>query len=393
MESKPRSIWPKLVLLLGSSVLGLAFLEGALRLVREPIDFLRPVRVPHPALGSVIEPGSGGHDALGFRNPAVPETADIVTLGDSMTYGFAAPMRLSWPSQLADRTGRSVYNMGVGDHGPVEYAWLLEHRALPLEPRTLVVGLYLGNDLHNAFRAAGRSVWAPLRAGIDGPWSDAAKLGQADLPDTRDATLPRRIRVWLRQHSVALRAFETGPVGQWLNAIGDARGEGDDAACHVRIDRPFTTVLKLDLRRGGVDLDSPGVAAGLRVSLVVVERMIEAARRADVEIAFVLIPTKERVLAPVAAPLSAHCRDMLDAFVAHEAEATARLGSLLEAQGVAHTHPLDALTAAARAERIYLRSGDTHPNAVGYGVIAQEVQRMLDADDAPGLSSRVVPDG
>jgi lysophospholipase L1-like esterase len=39
--------------------------------------------------------------------------------------------------------------------------------------------------------------------------------------------------------------------------------------------------------------------------------------------------------------------------------------------------PLDALTQAAARERIYLRSGDTHPNALGYQVIAESVAREI----------------
>jgi len=31
--------------------------------------------------------GMGPHDVLGFRNRAVPDVADIVTIGDSQTYG------------------------------------------------------------------------------------------------------------------------------------------------------------------------------------------------------------------------------------------------------------------------------------------------------------------
>ena len=36
---------------------------------------------------------SGGHDAWGFRNIRTPESAEIVCIGDSMTYGQAAPAR------------------------------------------------------------------------------------------------------------------------------------------------------------------------------------------------------------------------------------------------------------------------------------------------------------
>ncbi|MEZ4547723.1 MAG: hypothetical protein R3B51_08385 [Thermodesulfobacteriota bacterium] len=68
-----------------------------------------------------IEPHSAGHDSLGYRNKYVPERADIVTLGDSQTYGESSPAKYSWPSILGSLTGKETYNMGVSGYGPAEY--------------------------------------------------------------------------------------------------------------------------------------------------------------------------------------------------------------------------------------------------------------------------------
>ena len=45
-----------------SLVLSLLIAEGVSRLVFDPIDFLKPRRVPDDALRYRIEPGTGAHD-------------------------------------------------------------------------------------------------------------------------------------------------------------------------------------------------------------------------------------------------------------------------------------------------------------------------------------------
>ena len=105
-----------------SSICGFFLFAAELlaRTVFDPVDYLLPRVVHDDFLFNRIEGYSGGHDAWGFRNAKKPETADIVCIGDSMTYGISARAR-----DLAGRSGSvtrtSVYNMGVGARGPIEY--------------------------------------------------------------------------------------------------------------------------------------------------------------------------------------------------------------------------------------------------------------------------------
>jgi lysophospholipase L1-like esterase len=362
----------KLSVLLFTLVTCLLLGEACLRVVLNPIDFLMPDRVPDPILGYTIEPGSGGHDDLGFRNESVPDHADIVALGDSMTYGYAAPMTETWPSQLARLSGRSVYNMGVGDYGPAEYAYLLETKALPMRPELVLLGLYFGNDLHNAHRAVTtRPYWAD-QMGTPLTERQLDALAEEPPPSALFA-----VRSWLRSHSMIFRVAESSPIGQLVNATGDRQALDGDTGCHVALTEPFPTVLKLDLRFVGVDLETPEVRNGLDVTLRMLDRMVDSARAAGSELVVVLLPSKERVLAPLAAPIDSECEALLARFVAAEAEATRTIEARLTARGVRFVEPLDALTQAAARERIYLRSGDTHPNALGYRVIAESVAREI----------------
>ena len=103
-------------------------------------------------LDHVIKPGSGGHDAWGFRNKTVPASTNIVAIGDSQTYGASAAAKDSWPSTLQRISKLSVYNLALGGYGPVQYFHLLTTYATKLKPKIIIVGFYFGNDLLETYR-------------------------------------------------------------------------------------------------------------------------------------------------------------------------------------------------------------------------------------------------
>src|SRR5262245_45887192 len=47
-----------------------------------------------------MSPYYPGNDSWGFRNRAVPDRCEVLTIGDSFTYGFAATPENTWPRQL-----------------------------------------------------------------------------------------------------------------------------------------------------------------------------------------------------------------------------------------------------------------------------------------------------
>src|SRR6185295_19744876 len=110
-----------LALVLVSTAFALLMGELVLRFVFNPGDFLYAEVVDHPFVGARIKPGTTGHDMLGYRNREVPDRADVVVLGDSMTYGVGAPRDSTWPDQFAALLRKTVYNMGLGGYGPLEY--------------------------------------------------------------------------------------------------------------------------------------------------------------------------------------------------------------------------------------------------------------------------------
>ncbi len=116
--------------------------EVALRLLTPyPIHGAMANRIEDAELGYRMDPALDGIDTRGFRNP---DGIDVVAIGDSHTYGYNVEPSASWPARLAELTGQSVYNLGIGGYGALHYLPLVEE-ALARQPRVIIVGLYLAN--------------------------------------------------------------------------------------------------------------------------------------------------------------------------------------------------------------------------------------------------------
>ncbi len=143
------------------------FYEGVFRtkdyvspelILKDPVTNVRGKPL-FPELGSL-----GPHDILGFRNTSIPNVADVVTIGDSQTYGINVIHNESWPQRLSQKLGgKKVYSMAIGGWSPPQYLAIYE-KALTLQPQAVVIGIYLGNDILEAFRVVySHSYWAKLR--------------------------------------------------------------------------------------------------------------------------------------------------------------------------------------------------------------------------------------
>jgi hypothetical protein len=106
----------------------------------------------HDAKGFFVRgnPDCPDHDARGYRNRMALSEAEIVTLGDSWTYGAGVPSDAAWPHVLSQRLNRPVYNMGVPGTGPLQSREILR-QALQLHPKVVIFGFYFGNDLLDDF--------------------------------------------------------------------------------------------------------------------------------------------------------------------------------------------------------------------------------------------------
>ncbi|MEM8595659.1 MAG: hypothetical protein AAGF76_04240, partial [Pseudomonadota bacterium] len=197
------------LLFIASSVIAVLLSEGVLRLVVNPADVLFMTLEPDAELGHRIAPGSAGHDAWGLRNAEVPDRVEIVAIGDSLTYGVSAVSGESWPAHLAGITGQSVYNAGLGAYGPLHYRTMFDKTVEAMAPGTVVVALYLGNDLIDAYSAAhGNPIWAGYAVGPLIPAAERVANVQIETPGELVAWL----RSWLARNSVLYRLITQSPL-------------------------------------------------------------------------------------------------------------------------------------------------------------------------------------
>ena len=331
-----------------------------------------PVR--DSVLGRRLEPGSAGHDEWGFRNREVPPRGDVVTIGDSQTYGVGVPRPHTWPAQLAELTGREVYNASLPAYSPIQYHELLRRYALRLRPRLVIVAFYFGNDLRESYslvyalphyRALRRPGVPPLERGAPAAGTNARFL--------------RRLRPWLARHSVLYGAtLSTFLKGHVQRAELIMRGPGGDRPSlrHGAVTTVFTPAWRLR----ALDLRSPIIAEGLRLSLAHFELMARLCDSADVRLLVALIPTKERVYQPlIEADPDLRRHATLRELLAQEGEADRRIRRFLEQRGISYLDLLPALRGALGQAVIYPPNEDGHPSAAGHAVIARALSRAVAA--------------
>lgn len=350
--------------------------EVVVRFVVNPGDFLHATVIEDPILNHRIKPNTTGHDALGFRNRELPAHAEIVAIGDSMTYGTGVPRDANWPQQLAGQLGEPVYNMGLGGYGPLQYLHLAQTAAKELRPRLMIVGFNFGNDMMDAFYLArGLPHWYGWRVSIEKELSetDYDRAGQAE-PTKR----LKWLRDWLSRNSVLYSMLRVTvlPGLQAREQDGMARQVGADAwmLWHDSSNPAVRTIFTPRLRLLAIDLGLQPVREGMQIAQKALVALKTEADRHGSHLLIVLIPTKER----------AYCRylrksgdSMSQAFVKlcdAEGRASAVLTQFLSAQGMAYVDVTSALESHIDKHlQPYPTHADGHPQAAGYAVIAQEV--------------------
>lgn len=89
-------------------------------------------------------------DANGFRNANLLDRYDLMAIGDSFAEGSGVSDEHAWPAKLAQRSGATVYNLGMSGYAPLNYLAALKEYALAFKPRVVLCMLYEGNDFRSA---------------------------------------------------------------------------------------------------------------------------------------------------------------------------------------------------------------------------------------------------
>lgn len=353
--------------------------------------------VPDARLGQRPNPALAEHDARGWRNAESPQRVFAVAIGDSQTYGDEVAREEAWPQRLAALSGRSVYNMALGGYGPVEYERLLAE-ALELSPQQVLVGLYAGNDLADAYLSAYPRALAPeLRSGDAEQVRLCAELdAQGELKQawerTRNARKGRsRAALWrLLERSAEVsrllalaRAAERRLPG--ADAPRAAPGAGDFEQLAQRAARaghdlllPFpdaalSTLFTPAARLAVIDTSDARVEEGLRIAQAAILRMAERCK-GRCRVAVVGIPSKELVFSERVRASGAALPEAFAELTLRETLVWERVRSALGAADIPLVDTLPALRALLDAGRNpYFGDWNGHPNAAGNEAIASAV--------------------
>lgn len=363
-------------------VVALLLAEFAARLVLNPADFLRLEVVHDDILGAVPSPSSlAAFDRWGFRNPRVPEAADIVAVGDSHTYGNTARMVDSWPYVVSRLSGRQVYNMGLGGYGPNQYFYLSKTRALSLKPKMIIWGLYMGDDFENAFSLTyGLDYWKDLR--ILPPQKVEANIWEGPSTDTGS----KRIRVWLSRHCVIYQlVFHAGFGGRVKGDIQIRNAAELYPGYATSINIPEKHILEAFRPKAvlfGLDQANPNVREGMRITFELLKQMNEICRQNRIQFAVVVIPTKEMVFSEyVEHNSNVPMDDVIDKLLANERSARAQTFQAMTDNKIPYVDPLPELKKSVGQGLYASSAGDMHPNRNGYRIIGEAVADYLKHSD------------
>jgi hypothetical protein len=364
------------LLLITAVGLSLIISEGILRLLFEKKDYLTPDLISDKILGHKVAPGSGGHDAWGFRNKFVPKQADIVAIGDSLTYGVSASAANSWPAILQRLTQKSTYNMALGGYGPVQYSYLLENKAVLLKPSSVIVGFYYGNDLRDAFNTAyNNDYWKKLRSTSD--IRPDINYGPVSIHPIFLGSL----REYLAHHSIlyASAMLSFGEVFRFLEMKYDTVEGVSVLEDPVKGVRTGFTGLTAEGQIKGLRLRDPAVKEGLRISLDLFLQMKRFCDTKGISFHVVLLPTKESVFSEYIDRDDTYLRDKraLRELLENEREVDELVKRYFEQNYIVYVDVLKPLRNAIGKQIIYPTNQDGHPNKNGYEIIAKTILAQL----------------
>ena len=359
-----------------------------------------PAKLPDDRLGHVLNPEYPEHDSNGFRNPRMPESVDIVALGDSQTYGSGVTSEQAWPHVLASVSGKSVYSMSVGGYGPL-HSLLLWDNAMRLQPAIVIEAVYAGNDMYDvfnlAYRQGGRSEFKTqdpdLRDRIEAAQAKETIQSRVSKMYRRgrdsDTGLAKDMKLWLYdnskivgllkrfQHEIKLRRrVDRKPRSEdekWQKSLRFA--EKYSAYAYAFEDSQSRTVFTPEYRLAALDQNDPRIAEGRRILVEALRRMRLRAEADRVRLIVLFIPSKELVFYQRAADIES---DSYHELIRQEKDFWSTLRALMQSESIEYIDSLPALRARLDAgEQPYKLSHNGHPNATGQAEIAAVVNDYL----------------
>jgi lysophospholipase L1-like esterase len=318
-----------------------------------------PTTVSHPYIGHLNAPNGAlvirtsefqipyPTDVHGFNNAGPwPARADIVALGDSLTFGYGVAPDQAWPALIAQALpDTKVINLGLIGAGPQQHLRVYETFGVPLAPKILLVGFFLANDFWDADKF---DTW--LKSGAGGNYmvwrdfgadsNDRTGLGGEVL---RDSYLYH----WARFIRRSYRNWRAGEPKDLQLADGS----------HVKLRPDDLAYMTAYIEPGDPVFD---------LALDALARINAIAASHGTHVIVVLEPSKEETYLP-----------LLDG---KPADPGAPLRAALDARGIEYLDLLPVFREHAAAGAKLFYEFDGHPNAEGYRLTAQGILAHLESN-------------
>ena len=359
-----------------------------------------------PRASGILAPKHYGHDKRGFRNAASLESADVVCLGDSQTYGTGVHREEAWPYQLSLISGKTTYSMAIPGEGPTRSEVLIDN-VIKLEPKLVVEAFYSGNDLFDCYNMVYEGLQLPqhmtadddVKSRIDeanqaellsdkiAPLFNAyigrfnverVEKGREPTPaeSSRSRTYLWSIRRFLSDHS---RIYGLGRAGKqllqtrlqtWDRLCEQA--EASQGLWEAIESEHWRTVFVPEYRLCGLDLSDPRIKEGHRIALESILATNDRLRQEGSRLLVLLIPTKMLVF-----EVDLDESQQSPAFsrlIENEKQMWLESKRILAGAGVSFVDALPSLRESVRnGMQPYKMTQDGHPNARGHRVIAEAV--------------------
>jgi len=282
-------------------------------------------------------------DEFGFRNSQRwPRRAEIVALGDSITFGYGVDEDKAWTDLRQKSLRRSrIVNLGLPGAAPQQYLRIYETYGIALRPKVLLVGLFPGNDLKDA---AEFNAWLSSGAGRD---YDLWRSFRVASPGVQYLLAGLLKRSYLFAFLNMLRSSGIGYGSQTRTVFFDdgsrlslVPGFLEDLAQRARPDRQE-----------------------FRLMIETLERLKSLAKESGTTAIVLLVPTKEEIYLP----LLDHERDF---------DPSAAIRTTLNLRDIPYLDLApDFRRQAAMGQRLFFEGW--HPNTSGYALIAEIVLSHL----------------
>jgi hypothetical protein len=362
------------------------------------IDYLlsreQPQWIPDDKLGFRLHPSYPEHDVRGFRNRFIPDSACVVALGDSQTYGWKVPASQAWPQRFGSLAEVNVYNMAVPQYGPV-HSLLLWDEAMKVRPRFILEGFYVGNDLFDCYDMVyGRGAVPELKShdsNIIRSISTAGefKIDQPSLQTEKPEKHPTAKDVIAERSKLyglfrALKRMYHYNFAQVQEDIHFAKDWTKIKAMAVNDDQYFIvdkgtvkTVLDIGWRSKALNLEDPRIAEGLRIAWEVFRTMNDHAKKQGTHLVVILIPTKELVFKDVVSASGGTVPETYRTLIEREEMIWRDTKQFLEDRQISFIEVLPALRAAFANKQPYPISANSHTNSFGHEITAQAILTAL----------------